>query len=363
MLDLVQLSTQVVALSHELRQESQHHRHRVQQVVRLYHQWLRDPDAWLQPSTPPLFAWARPSGSPHPWDPEPAPARHRVTATDGSQLVVNHHEMVACWLLNVGLVRLTYGTGERPILRSFPRILTRLGELDPETALAWQRSLWELQVLAQSALESGENTLPQVALVDGSLLAWGLEGLPQEIQQQCLEPWLLWVQRLQTAGIPLVGYVSAPRSREVVGFLRLGLCEQPCEQVGGVQDRHLWAEILKPGQASPLWISGSRLNGVYGEQAIHACYVHGGREVIRLEFPAWLARERSLLQTTVGLILAQVEKGRGYPITLAEAHHLAVIRGSDRQRFLALVERELIRSGLEQVQVSPKQAHKSQTLV
>ncbi|MEN9270714.1 MAG: DNA double-strand break repair nuclease NurA [Thermostichales cyanobacterium HHBFW_bins_127] len=365
----MQLSAQVTALSQALRQASRSRHHRLHLLLHRYQQWLRDPEAWLTSGDPPGYSYACPEGEGVGVKPTPLP--HRVIAADGSQLSINHHELFPCMLINVGLVSLTYGTGQRPLLRSVPYLLAQqpahqsaqqtdwTGDLDGETALAWQRSLQEIQLLAETALAQQDN-IPQIALVDGSLLAWGLEGLAQEVQRRCLQPWLGWMAQLQQARIPILGYVSVPRSREVVGYLRRGEAEDP---FWGLQDRHLWAEILQPGQASSLWISGSRLNSLYGEQRIYACYVHGGKEVARLEFPAWLAKDAEMLSQSLGMVLAQVEKGQGYPVSLAEAHHLAVVRSSDRRRFLALLERELIRSGLEQVQVSPKQARKRHTSV
>jgi hypothetical protein len=58
------------------------------------------------------------------------------------------------------------------------------------------------------------------------------------------------------------------------------------------------------------------------------------------------------------MVLAQVQKGYGYPVALAEAHNQAVVRGGDRHRFFALLERELIRAGLKNVGVSAKEARK-----
>jgi hypothetical protein len=45
-------------------------------------------------------------------------------------------------------------------------------------------------------------------------------------------------------------------------------------------------------------------------------------------------------------------------VALAEAHNQAVVRGGDRHRFFALLERELIRAGLKNVGVSAKEARK-----
>ena len=57
-------------------------------------------------------------------------------------------------------------------------------------------------------------------------------------------------------------------------------------------------------------------------------------------------------------MLAQVSKGFGYPVALAESHNQAVIRGGDRIRFFALLEQQMIRFGLQNVGTSYKEARK-----
>jgi hypothetical protein len=83
-----------------------------------------------------------------------------------------------------------------------------------------------------------------------------------------------------------------------------------------------------------------------------------GTEVARIEFPEWVAEDALLLDTALSLVLAQVQKGYGYPVALAEAHNQAVVRGGDRARFFALLEQQMIRAGLQNVGISYKEARK-----
>jgi hypothetical protein len=75
---------------------------------------------------------------------------------------------------------------------------------------------------------------------------------------------------------------------------------------------------------------------LYGEHQIYFCYVHVGTEIARVEVPAWVAENPEKLDSALSLMLAQVQKGYGYPVALAEAHNQAVVRGGDRARFFAL---------------------------
>jgi hypothetical protein len=116
--------------------------------------------------------------------------------------------------------------------------------------------------------------------------------------------------------------------------------------------------VLEPGQRGALWRSSAKILEQYGEQTIYFCYVHVGSEIARIEFPAWVAEDEHLLNTALSLTLTQVQKGYGYPVALAEAHNHAVVRGGDRARFFALLEREMIRSGLKNIGTSYKEARK-----
>jgi hypothetical protein len=83
-----------------------------------------------------------------------------------------------------------------------------------------------------------------------------------------------------------------------------------------------------------------------------------GAEIARIEIPAWVAENTSLFDESLGLMLAQVQKGYGYPVAIAEAHNQAVVRGADRTRFFALLERQMIKAGLRNVGTSYKEARK-----
>ena len=125
-----------------------------------------------------------------------------------------------------------------------------------------------------------------------------------------------------------------------------------------MKDAAIWTVLLEPGQRSPLWRSSAHILDLYEDHRIYFCYVHVGTEVARVEFPAWVAEDSTLLDIALNLTLAQVQKGYGYPVALAEAHNQAVVRGGDRTRFFALLEQQMIRAGLKNVGTSYKEARK-----
>ena len=342
------------------------------------------------------------------------PKTHTVLATDGSQIAPNHHEIAYCYLLNIGRVVLHYGQNRQPLLDSLPEVFYRPEDLytsrqwgiRTEEWMGYRRTASEATVLAELAAavlgsreqgvgsrgrELGEQlpttnyqlpitnyqlpiTTPTLAMVDGSLIYWFLEQLPLEARDRILPPILTAWEQLKALGVPIMGYLSASRSMESLNFLRLQACihevpdcasfcpnqieKVPCQVLEPLRDAALWSIQLQPGQRSTLWRSSARILELYGDCAIYFCYVHVGTEIARVEVPAWVAENEALLNQSLGLMLAQVQKGYGYPVVLAEAHNQAVVRGGDRARFFAMLEQQMIKAGLRNVGISYKEARK-----
>lgn len=322
-----------------------------------------------------------------------APKSHSVFATDGSQIAPSHHEIAYCYLINIGRIMLHYGQNLHPLLDSIPEVYYRREDLyaskqwgiRTEEWMGYRRGVLEAQYLAEMACRwvrpPGPHTDPNLAMVDGSLIYWFLESLPQEARDQILLPLLAAWEELKIARIPLLGYLSASRSSEAMNFLRLQACnyetpncglhcsglEQdttPCQLFEPLRDATFWSYLLEPGQRSPLWQSSARILDLYPtDQRIYFCYVNVGTEIARVEVPAWVVEDSSLLEQSLSIMLAQVNKGYGYPVAIAEAHNQAVVRGGDRARFFALLEQQMLKTGLQNVGTSYKEARKRGSVV
>ncbi|MEO0456170.1 MAG: DNA double-strand break repair nuclease NurA, partial [Cyanobacteria bacterium P01_A01_bin.114] len=223
-------------------------------------------------------------------------------------------------------------------------------------------------------IQNSKPPIPRLAMTDGSLIYWFLDQLPAAARDCILEPILTAWDQLKEMRVPIVGYISASRSGEALNFLRLQSCPfdgpdcathcdgqtdgAPCQVFSPLRDVTLWSALLKPGERSPLFRSSADILQLYGDHAVYFCYVHVGSEVARIEFPHWVVEDTTLLDTALGLTLTQVQKGYGYPVALAESHNQAVVRGGDRNRFFALLERQMIKAGLQNVGTSYKEARK-----
>ncbi len=330
------------------------------------------------------------------------PKAHTVIATDGSQMAPSHHEIAYCYLINIGRVVLHYGQSRHPFMDSLPEVFYKTDDLNIsrqwgiriEEWLGYWRTASETVALAElctswakSQEEQSKNPqlpmtndqlpitkVPTLAMVDGSLIYWFLEQLPSEARDRILTPIFGAWEQIRAAGIPLIGYLSASRSSEAMNFLRLPVCPHPvpncqtycnnldklpCQVFDPLRDARFWLSQLQPGQRSPLWRSGAKILDLYGKgQSIYFCYVHVGSEIARIDMPGWVAEDPVMLDIALSLMLAQVHKGYGYPITLAEAHNHAVVTGSDRARFFAMLEQQMIKAGLRNVGTSYKETRK-----
>ncbi len=299
------------------------------------------------------------------------PAEFSVLATDGSHIDVDRHRTTRCYLINIGAVALKYGDEPDAVLDSVPHLYAEDEELVIKpmaatgreqmvegTLLGMKRAVEECRHLSLLAAqqEAGSNTL---ALLDGTLILWGLEAYPDFVAEALLYsgflPCLEEVRKLnRDRRLALASYISFPRSTDVVNVLRVAICphevadcdrfclppkDRDCEGVAGVTDRELFMEVLAPGERSALFISPSKITKErYGEHRIYFFYIRLEEEVARVELPRWAAENPDLLELTHALVLDQCRRGQGYPVALAEAHEQAVVTAADRAEFWQLVE-------------------------
>ncbi|MFC1937830.1 DNA double-strand break repair nuclease NurA [Chloroflexota bacterium] len=307
---------------------------------------------------------------------EPAcPSEFTVIATDGSHIDVDRHRSARCYLINIGAVRLSYGAYPGAYLDNFPSLYS--GDEDLVIAapgaggreqtiegalLGIKRGVDELHKLAEIAAELPSGG-PALALLDGSLIRWGLESYLDFVVEALLERgflrYLSDIKKLSAdKGLALASYISFPRSTDVVNTLRVAICphepvdcdrcgKRECDVIAGVRDRDLFYSLLDEGERSALFISQSSVvRKHYGEHRVYFFYLRADDEVARVEVPQWVATSDDLLNLTHALVLDQCQRGQGYPVALSEAHEQAVVTGADRENFWQLVESSLVEEHL-----------------
>ncbi|MBI3931057.1 MAG: DNA double-strand break repair nuclease NurA [Chloroflexi bacterium] len=309
----------------------------------------------------------------------PLPSEFTVLATDGSHIEVDRHRSTRCYLINIGTVALHYGGNPDAILDSFPGlyagdedlVIAPVGNRGHEqpvegTLLGLKRSVDECQYLAELAagLPPGSSTL---ALLDGSLILWGLADFPDFVTEALLNNGFLYylneMKKLNNdKTLAVASYISFPGGSDVINALRVALCPhnpldtdshcqtcatRECQQVAGIRDMDIFSNILEAGERSALFISQSSLvRKHYGEHRVYFFYLKVDDEIARVEIPQWVARDANRLNLTHSLVLDQCRRGQGYPVALSEAHEQAVVTMADRENFWQLVESSLVEEHL-----------------
>ena len=310
-----------------------------------------------------------------------------VLAVDGSHIDVDRHLPVGCYLINLGGCSLTYGANPDAHLFSSPHLAWQPDELyltdpdnpaheDPITGsiLGMYRTVQDLERLAE-AVEDSPPGLPILALVDGSLVMWGLSGQGYQsfVRDAIVEDRLMkaldrFADMDPEKRITLAAYVSLPRSTEVVNAARVCLCphpislcgdsrngcgsrrsmQSPCDLANGFLDRDLFQTVLPAGSRSSVYLTNSSVSRQHYTdlQQVHFYYLNVGEEIARVEVPQWVAQDETLLALGHSLILDQCRRGQGYPVAISEAHEQAVLDSKDRQIFKDLLARTLEDLGL-----------------
>lgn len=301
--------------------------------------------------------------------PPGVPEVYTALATDGSQIPLDRHAVAPCYLINVGQIALHYGTGERPTLASQATLHYKDEDLyqtegggDPvplsDKIIANRRLLAESAALA--ALIETHQGREAIALVDDPLIVWTPQGESEAEQRRIIDGFCEMLAAGQAHHTPVAGYVSRPAHRDVVGALRLTLCEPGCPhdikdlcmELASLTDVQLFQHLLpRPGDRSPVFGSTHPSLKLYpADHRIAFFYLNAGSEIARVEVPLWVAEDADLTERVHRFCFDQARKGQGYPIALAEAHERAIVRGPEREAFFRLVENAFVRENLPALQ-------------
>lgn len=292
---------------------------------------------------------------------------YTAIGVDGSQVYPDRHQGVSCFLINTGIALLRYGgTFERPVIfHGEPRVMS--GD-QTECSISIDfvnavRQEFEFQagLDAQRFLTATESAL---IIFDGSLIFWHLDAKDVMLRTTFLPRYDALLQRYCQEQIPMVSYISGPKSRELSNLVRLKLADfdqnahEKYAVVDRVNDAALISGFLAPGQRTILFANRAKVTMESAETVrTYFFYLHAGAEIGRVEIPAWIAQQESLVDWIAAVIYDQCKKGHGYPVALAEAHEQAVIKGPDRDFFFHLLQKKAI-EGMHRCTPSTKSVRK-----
>lgn len=304
------------------------------------------------------------------------PGDFSVIAADGSHIDVDRHHSARCYLINIGSVKLQYGSTPDATLNNEPFIYSGdddlvirspdgLREIPVEgNLLGIKRSVEECRSLSGTAADllSGSTAL---GLMDGSLILWNLEAFPEFVSELLLEKgFLTYLEEIRRSSenklLAVASYISFPRSSDVINLLRVALCPREsvdsdrcsgcttreCFQVSALFDRDIYFRLLKPGERSGLFISPSKIQQRYGKHLVHFFYLRVNGEIARVEIPRWVAEDKNKVELVHSLVVDQCKRGQGYPVALSEAHEKAVITTFDRDNFWRVMDQAMLGKNL-----------------
>jgi len=284
---------------------------------------------------------------------EAASGTYQIVSVDGSQVYPDRHQGTSCYLINIGSVVIHYGSPVNPVtFNSRPTVFVSTdGECYQEAniheVINCRRQELELVgglTVMRSVQERNKATL---LLFDGSLVFWNLEAKDSVLTDLFLPNYLATLYQLYQSRSMYAGYISLPKSRELVNLVRLALCDfdvdntQLYDVIDPVVDATIASFFLTPHTRTGVFCNNATISRLYPDALRpHFFYLHVGEEIGRVEIPGWIAADEVLVNQVASLILDQSIKGAGYPVALAEAHEQAVVKGPDRDFFYHALYKE-----------------------
>jgi hypothetical protein len=297
--------------------------------------------------------------------PASLPEKYHVIGADGSQVYPDRHASALYYLINIGAIRVYYGSESPPAVFSRPtlghepeELRTIDGRRVDASIINARRDVAELAELARLAgdLETG----PILALMDNGLLLWfllQLGGAASAEADRLLDDYLSRLDEIKESGAALAGYIDRPASANVLALLYLS--KLPQERIDETElrenpfrplsDREIFS-WLPPGHRSARFVNASPVNQRFqmaGHQ-IQFFYLNLGESagIVRVEIPSWVAQAPYLLELAHAGILAQCEALAGFPYVLARAHELAIVTQPERETLDRMLDDELMRRGI-----------------
>jgi hypothetical protein len=308
--------------------------------------------------------------------PAPSPPEHvTLIASDGSQIYPDSHGLAFYYVINIGSIVFRQGSGQAPDVTLEPRLTYAEDKVYPEgrpatsDLVSAERNLAEMKTLTDLTIVEPQNGSPRLALADGPLLIWlQRANLPEGRGERFLNEYLSCLDRLRASSSAVAGFVSRPRSAEVIVLLYLAQLEaglrhtvQGLHQTDyrGLTDRALFS-YLEPGERSSLFIRGTQENQSFSQRghAVFFFYLNTGNDLARVEVPEWVVADPVRLELVHAVTYGQCQLNNGYPYVLTRADEEAVILGEEREMLELMISQAMVRHGMPLPELSRKAQQK-----
>ena len=288
---------------------------------------------------------------------------YQIISVDGSQIYPDKHQGTNCFLINIGTVLFRYGKGQGASnFASEPFLFLDSDDHEKESMsvdmVNGKREELEFLHGFSASLDALEKhpELPLLFLFDGSLIFWHLDSKDTVLRDYFLQKYCVLLQKFYESMIPVMGYISLPKSKDLINLVRASLTDfklKPQDRTAVVPhtvDTTLAGYFLEEGCITTLFQNNSPITALYpAHLRPWFCYYLSSHELVRIEFPQYIADNKKLFFQSVGIIADQINKGHGYPISTAEAHVQAVVKGPDREFFYHVLEKHSIEQKIRMI--------------
>ena len=252
--------------------------------------------------------------------------QYRVLSVDSSPIDLSRHRSIPLKALSLSRVLTDYKKGEEIIESEIQDI----PESDEIGALDFP--LRELQYACDFGREF------DVIMLDGSLIRWQWWQLQEEKRAVFVKSYADMLNASYAKKQPVLGIIDRSLSRDITHLLELATKQD----FAGFVDMDLFQGILQEDQFSPVFVSYSPITKLLPEYKVAYCYYKKWNNVLRLEF-----LQKAMPENVWQYCVDQVEKGKGFPWSIARAHDLCVVKESQKQA----IERLLTQEGLSQKEI------------
>jgi hypothetical protein len=225
------------------------------------------------------------------------------------------------------------------------------------------RDVGERQWLADLAMKALQESESVVAWLDGKIELWGGRGDGGGLgsYKKSFEKVERAFHELSDHRIPFAGYIASAQSTLLVRLLEIAILGpgklrqvRQLSPLRGLTDARLLEDWLKPNHRTAVFRLGTRSAGAFGgsEMALHLVYLNVGTpsasQIVRLEIPAWLAKDPVKLGEMHALLLMQCQAVDGiqYPYLIARADEAAYVSPAEIQAVEAEISSALMRAGI-----------------
>ena len=267
-----------------------------------------------------------------------------VFGADGSSIEADRELPLEFSAINIGYININYGDDSNadfdesltfyPDNKDIPEVDRKL--LSDINAMSALRHVLEIEYLIGKMEESKSNNI-KLGFVDGNLYPnFALAHITNITFKQFLYKRLDEVAEkiinLSQQNAYIISYNSSPNSIHISSKMKGKFAEE-------LSDSELFDNLLNINERSDIFteISEEENNNL---KPISFVFTKNYKELSKIEFLKDTINSEIMSQIH-GIILSQVEKGRGYPKILIESHEHAVISQSDRAAINTLIEREL----------------------